>query len=87
MELDVLKGMMGTIRECKPELFIELHGANHEQKSKNAATVIEFVGRLGYSVYHVETNYHVETKSQENLVSDAVIKEGHLYCTPQSYVS
>jgi len=74
LELDVLIGMNSTITNYHPDLFIEIHGIDEESKIENARSVIQFVSKKDYSIYHVE---------QETVVIPAnaeIAQGGHLYC-------
>jgi len=74
LEFDVLEGMKATIAKRKPSLFIEIHGADREDKRANASRVAGFLAEHGYSMQHVESDQPVEPSSSERAM------EGHLYC-------
>jgi FkbM family methyltransferase len=74
-ERDVLEGMSTLLAWKRPQLYIEIHGADVPRKIENARSVIEFVWRAGYGVYHVESGTTVETPAQI-----ALAREGHIYC-------
>lgn len=72
MELEILKGMINTIREWKPQLLIELHGVNQESKIINTDKILSFLQSMSYDLYHVET-------SGENVSDFYDICEGHIF--------
>jgi FkbM family methyltransferase len=74
MELDVLQGMRQTISRRKPELYIEMHGADIKAKRENAARVVQFLSDHGYSIRHVESDQPVDPSTFDRAV------RGRLYC-------
>jgi len=72
-EFDVLCGMKEIIRNFKPELFIEIHGINEENRVKNIQDVVDFLISNGYSIYHIESCKKI------NRCNTPLAKEGHLY--------
>ena len=74
-EYDVLMGMLKTIKNIKPKLFIEIHGATIQDKNENIKRIIRILSNNKYSIFHIESS---EMISESN-VSNA--KEGHIYCT------
>ena len=80
LEMDVLLGMSGTIAECKPRLFIEIHGADMQSKLDNVTRVVAFLRGHGYALYHVESKQRID------LSNAGVAKQGHLYGTPENSV-
>ena len=79
-EMDVLEGMIETVSKYKPELFIEIHGANLEQKKSIARNLLNYMTQNNYSIYHVELG--------EMLCSSdfSIIKSGHIYCSRYSSI-
>jgi FkbM family methyltransferase len=75
LELDVLRGMQGTIQEHKPRLFIELHDHMMPGKTKITPELLTRLLAAGYSIYHVESD---RVLSGSNL---SIPEQGHLYCT------
>jgi len=75
LEMDVLHGMSNTIKNCKPKLFIEIHGVDAQRKIENVQRVIDFLIARGYSIYSVESRERITCRNAE------IAKEGHLYCT------
>lgn len=74
MEMDVLLGMTETIRNHKPQLFIEVHGASMQRKIENARNIVNFLLEKGYSLYHIESNNKIDRANYH------LTREGHLYC-------
>lgn len=74
LEMDVLVGMKDTLERFKPQLFIEIHGADLLKKVANVTSVVNFLLDRSYSILHVESG---ETIRYANA---AIAKEGHLYC-------
>jgi FkbM family methyltransferase len=74
-ELQALKGLRNTLARHGPALYLEIHGADYEQKEANVAAIYDFLTKIGYcKILHVE--------SGKELTSDttAVGRQGHLYC-------
>jgi FkbM family methyltransferase len=67
LEMDVLYGMVETIDNFKPDLFIEMHG-------EIPGSMIELLTSKGYSIYHIESDTTIDFSNYP------VIKEGHLLC-------
>lgn len=78
MEFDVLQGMRQTISRRKPELYIEMHGADIKAKRENAARVVQLLSDYGYSIRHVESDQPVDPSTFDRAV------RGRLYCVPAS---
>lgn len=74
LEMEVLSGMEDTLKQCKPELLIEIHGAGRESKLKNAGKIVDFLIDQRYSLRHVESNLEITANNFE------IAREGHLYC-------
>ncbi|WP_321507960.1 FkbM family methyltransferase [uncultured Methanoregula sp.] len=74
LEFDILQGMQMTLKEYKPNLFIEIHGANINDKMKNANEIISFLTGFNYSFYHIETQQIVSIKTTDLPI------QGHLFC-------
>jgi FkbM family methyltransferase len=75
LELDVLAGMRSTLREQRPALFVELHGAGDEHKGENARQVAELLLTASYELTHVETGSRIDSP-------EAAPREGHLLARP-----
>lgn len=74
LEMDVLLGMKETIRKSRPNLFIEVHGADVQSKDDNARQVVKFLLDAGYSVFHVESKQDIRHANIE------AARQGHIYC-------
>ena len=75
LEMDVLHGMSDTIKNCKPKLFIEIHGVDVQRKIENVQRVVGFLIAHKYSIYHVESGERITASTAQ------IAKEGHLWCT------
>lgn len=75
LELNVLRGMKHVLQEHRPQLFIEIHGADMKAKSENIARVANFLLDLDYKIHHVESNQPLSRETVD------VAREGHIYCT------
>lgn len=75
LELNVLRGMKATLQKDRPHLFIEIHGADMEAKTKNIRQVVSFLLDLDYGIYHVESEQQITAANMD------VAREGHIYCT------
>jgi FkbM family methyltransferase len=75
MELDVLKGMQATIARCKPELFVEMHGATEDAKSKNAHAVVNLLIGHGYELRHVQSGQSLAVETADRA------KRGHIHAS------
>jgi FkbM family methyltransferase len=75
MELTALRGMPDTLRQYRPDLYMEMHGATMEHKDRNVRAIVEFVSGLGYTdIAHVETGTPIDPGNA------TVAREGHLFC-------
>ncbi|MGH9879870.1 MAG: FkbM family methyltransferase [Pyrinomonadaceae bacterium] len=75
LELNVLRGMKQTLKEQRPQLFIEIHGADIKAKIDNIRQVGAFLLDLGYKIHHVESAQEITVAN----IDEA--REGHIYCT------
>lgn len=75
LEMDVLGGMQRIIEDCKPKLFIEIHGIGVQSKIENAQRVVEFLVAHEYSIIHIESGEIITSSNPQ------VAKEGHIFCT------
>lgn len=73
LEVEVLHGMSHTLREHRPELLIELHGAS-------AQPIMAYLLDQGYGVYHIEA---AEAITQE---TPAPPSGSHLHASPRPAV-
>lgn len=72
-ELEVLKGATQTLRQ-RPHLFLEMHGANPEDKRNRVQAIVDHLCGLGY----VDI-LHVESRTQITPDNAPVASQGHLY--------
>jgi FkbM family methyltransferase len=72
-ELEVLKGAVRTL-ERRPDLFLEMHGADPGDKRRRVLAITQYLWAAGYrDIMHVETGTSI---TPENA---AVAAQGHLY--------
>jgi FkbM family methyltransferase len=72
-ELEVLKGATRTLAR-KPDLFLEMHGADLDDKRRRVVAIVEHLWGIGYrNVVHVESG---DAITPENAAS---AYQGHLY--------
>jgi FkbM family methyltransferase len=72
MELSVLLGARQTLDAHHPQIYIELHGAEAEDKRRNARDVVSLLWSWGYrDLVHVETG--------KALTPDTTDRPGHLF--------
>lgn len=74
MEYPALKGMQETLKNHRPRLSIEIHGADPEDKLANVQQVVAFLEGLNYRILHIESGEMINTKNAKQA------SEGHLYC-------
>jgi hypothetical protein len=58
-----------------PALYLEIHGADNEQKEANVAAIYDFLTQIGYCKI-----LHVESGNELTRDTTAVGRQGHLYC-------
>jgi FkbM family methyltransferase len=75
MEKEVIEGMLRTIIEIKPDLFIEMHAADSRKKQENAVKIVNLLLDHGYAIYHIESGQRIDISNAH----DAAV--GHIYCT------
>jgi FkbM family methyltransferase len=72
-ELNVLEGGRRTLQR-HPDLFLEMHGANPEDKRRRVAAIVEMLWSIGYrNILHVESGGKITPENS------AVAAQGHLY--------
>ena len=72
-ELEVLKGAAKTL-EHGPDLFLEMHGADAEDKRRRVRAIADHLWALGYRrIFHVETEIEITPENS------AAAAQGHLY--------
>jgi FkbM family methyltransferase len=72
-ELEVLKGAARTL-ERRPDLFLEMHGADAEDKRRRVRAITDHLWALGY-----RRILHAETGAQITPENSAAAAQGHLY--------
>jgi FkbM family methyltransferase len=73
MELSVIRGAERTLRRHRPDLYIELHGAEDADKRRNARDVASTLWDLGYrDILHVD--------KLQKLTPSTIGRPGHIYC-------
>ena len=76
-ELMALRGMADTLRKARPRVYMEMHGATPQEKSKNVAEIVRFMQGVDYGeILHVESG---DSITFENATRAA---QGHLFCCP-----
>ncbi len=75
MELPALRGMANTLESRSPDLFVELHGAEPEDKMRNTLGVLRFLEGAGYRAYDVENRVYVASSAPPSH------PPSHVYCT------
>ena len=75
MESEILLGMTNTIYKCKPQLLIELHGADREAKITNTYKILAFLLLMSYNLYHVET--------KRKMINILNVYNGHIFAYKQ----
>jgi FkbM family methyltransferase len=72
MELPVLLGAQSIIRAHRPQIYIEMHGADPDDGRRNAREVVSLLWSLGYhDLVHVEAG--------EALTPETTDRPGHLF--------
>jgi len=74
-ELEVLKGARNLLR-AKPDLFLEMHGADLADKRRRVGAIVEHLSSLGYG-----NILHVESGTLIRMENAAVAARGHLYAS------
>ncbi|HWR96918.1 MAG TPA: FkbM family methyltransferase [Candidatus Methanoperedens sp.] len=72
-EMDVLLGMRQTLEEHRPQLYIEIHGSDTQDKMKNIRKVAEHILARGYAIYHLESENEITSVNAETAL------RGHIY--------
>ncbi len=75
-ELNVLKGAEQSLRKFSPVLFIELMDANLTLQGENSKSLICFLERLGYEIYHARTKEIIRSKDEtDHYTCDIICKK------------
>jgi FkbM family methyltransferase len=72
-ELQVLEGGLRTL-EAHPTLFLEMHGANDEDKLERVKAIVDRLWSLDY-----RNILHVESRARITPENTPLAREGHLY--------
>jgi FkbM family methyltransferase len=72
-ELEVLKGASGVLSKF-PDLFLEMHGADPQDKQRRVTAIVDHLWKLGY-----RNIQHVESKTAITRENAAIASQGHLY--------
>jgi len=72
MEREVLAGAVDTLRRRRPDLLIEVHGVNRDQRERRVRALAAPLERLGYSIHHAESGRRVNSRV-------AACAGGHLF--------
>lgn len=75
VEYAALVGMRELLERLRPDLYIEMHGADDRAKRENARAVMMVLSSLGYSAFHVERAQTVRLDNCE------LARDGHIFCT------
>ena len=75
-ELQVIDGAQELLEHARPLVFIEIDGADTQEREHIARGVMTRLRKLGYGFVHMETDRIVNPDRVEHATS------GHLYCTP-----
>lgn len=74
-EVRVIKGMPETIKRYSPDIIMEIHGKDEEDRKENAIQLLRLLWKFGYHCMHIENNHLLN-----NLSNDIPLK-GHLYAS------
>jgi FkbM family methyltransferase len=72
-ELEVLRGATEALR-CGPDLFLEMHGVDLEDKQRRVEAIVGFFWEAGY-----RDLLHVESKAKLRPGDTGVAAHGHIY--------
>jgi FkbM family methyltransferase len=74
-EIEALKGARNTLLDCRPDLFLEMHGETMREKRRKVDEIVKFLNDAGYrSILHVESGTAITS------TNSALAVEGHLFC-------
>jgi FkbM family methyltransferase len=77
LELDVLNGMTATIRRSLPYLYLEMHGADLQDKIERTTEIVRTLASAGY-----DRIFHIESARLHDELAASVSSRGHLFCLP-----
>lgn len=76
-ELQVLQGAPQTLRQDRPELFLEMHGESMADKIRKTRDIVEYLFDCGYrNIRHIESASAITPQNSDQAA------RGHLYCRP-----
>jgi len=75
LELEVLRGARNILEQCRPALFLEMHGATMDEKRRKVSEIVAWLEQNGY-----RRIMHVESGSSISSSNPTIAAEGHLYC-------
>ena len=67
--------MSETLASSKPDVYVEIHGADLEAKRFNAEAVARLLSEHGYALHHVESDQMIEPSNSEIAI------RGHIYAS------
>ena len=76
MELPALKGMVRTLAQHRPDLYMEMHGATMAHKDANVRAIVSFLEGAGYPYV-----LHVESGSRITAQNATAARQGHLFAS------
>jgi Methyltransferase FkbM domain len=78
-EYDILCGAMECLERWHPALYLEMHGADLDQKLANAEKIVRLLERLGYrGLRHIESSLAIDSSNFASAAS------GHIYAESQT---
>jgi FkbM family methyltransferase len=75
MEIEALEGMSETLARSRPDLYVEIHGADLEAKRFNADGAVRLLSERGYALHHVESDQMIQPSNAE------MATRGHIYAS------
>jgi len=75
-EFEVLRGAEQTLREHRPDLFIEMHGATREHWIQNRLSVQRLITNCGYRVFDMHMHPLSESDGASHLYCRATVQSG-----------
>lgn len=74
-EVACLRGMRQVLGSRQPDLMIEMHGANDDDRRANGRQVFELLKEFGYGMYNIQLGTVVDSPDME------AAARGHLFCS------
>jgi len=69
-EFSVLKGAKNTLKDLRPNLFIELDDINLNKQGSSASELIEFLESFNYEIEDIENQYSTEELKKNSIHTD-----------------